>query len=451
MDSTSPGRKLGIAIGIAMLLAIPLFAVYLLIYDRATQSDAARASIAQGWGDPQKIAGPLLVIPYRVETPQSVTQDGKPVVRTTTQWRTLTLAPERLALRTDIAPERRTRSIYETIVYSARNQGHATYRLPADFQRLKIPPETIAFDRAEIRFGISDPRGVTPDGAIRIDGRPVAPQPGHGPNSTGGSGFFVPVDARSLTGAAMTVDFGFTARGHSRLTLIPRAGETGWTVRSPWPHPSFGGDFLPGRSQVTASGFTASYGVSNLAIGTTLLSDGDETATASASGRAAAREEQRAIEIALIQPVDLYAQINRAVKYGFLFVGFTFTALLMFDVIGGRAVSAVEYLLTGAALILFFVMLLGFAEVTGFAAAYLIAAGAIVGLLTAYSAAVLGSWRRGSLIATLLGGLYAVLYVLLRLEAYSLLIGSVLLFIALAAVMYLTRNLDWGRTGEPHR
>ncbi|MDB5675127.1 MAG: colicin resistance protein, partial [Sphingomonas bacterium] len=146
----------------------------------------------------------------------------------------------------------------------------------------------------------------------------------------------------------------------------------------------------------------------------------------------------------LVTPVDLYDQVNRSVKYGFLFIGFTFTAFLMFDVIGGVRVSPIEYLLVGAGLILFFVMLLAFAEVVGFTPAYGIAAAAIIGLLTAYSAAVLGSWRRGGYIAGLLMGLYAALYVLLSLEAYSLLIGSLLLFVALAGVMYLTRGLDWG-------
>ena len=116
----------------------------------------------------------------------------------------------------------------------------------------------------------------------------------------------------------------------------------------------------------------------------------------------------------------------------------------MFDVIGGVRVSAVEYLLVGGGLVLFFVLLLAFAEVIGFMPAYLAASAAIAGLNTAYSAAVLKSWRRGGFIGALLIGLYAVLYVLLSLEAYSLLIGALMLFVALAAVMYLTRNLNWG-------
>ena len=150
-----------------------------------------------------------------------------------------------------------------------------------------------------------------------------------------------------------------------------------------------------------------------------------------------------------MQPVDLYSQVNRAAKYGFLFIGFTFLAFLLFDVIGGIRVSGVEYLLVGAALILFFVLLLAFAEVIGFTPAYILASAAIIGLNTAYSAAVLGSWRRAALVGGLMTGLYGVLYVLLSLEAYSLLIGSLMLFFALAGVMYLTRHLNWGARMEP--
>jgi inner membrane protein len=122
----------------------------------------------------------------------------------------------------------------------------------------------------------------------------------------------------------------------------------------------------------------------------------------------------------------------------------------MFDVISGVRVSAVEYLLMGAALVLFFVLLLAFAEVIGFIPAYILASAAIAGLNTAYSAAILASWRRAAFIGGLLVGLYAVLYILLSLEAFSLLIGSLLLFAALAGVMYATRRIDWGaKRGEP--
>jgi inner membrane protein len=458
-DDRNPAKKLFLAGVVAAILAVPLFMVYLLVYDREQQSDTARSSIAQGWGGPQRLAGPLLVLPYQATKTETVKEGDKDVVHTSTEWKSLYLAPLTLKLDTRLEPERRSRSIYEAVLYSTQAKGHAVYQLPGDFARLGIAPEAIAFDRAELRFGISDPRGLKPDTRVTVNGAALPAQPGNGTGATNGAGFFVGFDATPLRTGPIAADFQFGFRGHTAVALDPHAGQTEWTVSSSWPSPSFTGNFLPESPKVAASGFSATYRISNLALGTTLLSTEDDrpaptpgdAATTNPYGESRMLSSPpepltgaRDVRVGLIQPVDLYSQINRSVKYGFLFIGFTFIAFLMFDVVGGRRVSAIEYLLVGAGLVLFFVMLLAFAEVTGFFVAYLIAAAAITGLLTAYSAAVLASWRRAGAIAALLAALYTVLYVLLSLEDYSLLIGSLLLFAALAAVMYLTRNLEWG-------
>src|SRR5439155_12685282 len=166
-------------------------------------------------------------------------------------------------------------------------------------------------------------------------------------------------------------------RGNGSLALAPRAGDTRWAVRSSWPSPSFAGDFLPSARSVSGKGFDASYRIGNLALGRALVTTADAGAAPTQpqldpDARSVAATDGSA-RVDLIQPVDLYSQVNRAVKYGFLFIGFTFLALLMFDVIGGVRVSAVEYLLMGAALVLFFALLLAFAEVIGFSAAYVVA------------------------------------------------------------------------------
>jgi inner membrane protein len=229
-------------------------------------------------------------------------------------------------------------------------------------------------------------------------------------------------------------------------------------VTSSWPDPSFQGGFLPATRTVGAKGFSASYRISNIALGQSLIETSEARAVARSdeasamAGKSFSRYEAGSAgtyeaRVDLIQPIDLYDQVERATKYGFLFIGFTFMAFLLFDVIGGVRVSTVEYLLVGVALILFFVLLLAFAEVIGFSFAYVVASAAIIGLISAYSASVLKSRRRAGYVGALLVALYAVLYILLSLEAYSLLIGSLMLFVALAGVMYVTRNLDWGARG----
>ena len=446
----SPGAKLGLAILVGLLLAIPLVTVWALVYDRQNQSETARASIAEGWGGPQTIAGPLLVIPYLGQTTETVEEGGKQVTRTKSVWRELTLAPETVKLDTALKPDRRQRSIYEAVVYQAAVKGQARFAMPADLGRFGVDGGAMALDRAELRFGVSDARGLVGSPRVAVDAKALILQPGNGLATTGGAGFYAWLDASELRGKAMTADFSFDFRGTGWLTLSPRAGDTVWTATSTWPSPSFQGGFLPAERRIDAKGFSATYRIGNLALGQSLIATDDAKAVDRTNEGGPARGELNIdpgkydARVTLVQPVDLYDQVNRATKYGFLFIGFTFLAFLMFDVIGGVRVSTVEYLLVGAALVLFFVLLLAFSEVVGFTFAYLIASAGIIGLITAYSAAVLKSWRRAGYIAGLLTALYAVLYILLSLEAYSLLIGSLMLFAALAAVMYVTRQLDWG-------
>ncbi len=447
----SPGFKLALAIAIGFLLAIPIFSVWFLVYDRQSQANEARASIAAGWGGPQALAGPMLVIPYRSTATETVMEGGQSVTRSRDVIRELTLAPETASLDTAINPELRKRAIYEAVVYESRVSGSARFILPPDMARGGIDPARLDLGRAELRFAISDPRGLGANPQVRIDGQAARLQPGGG--SSGGRGFFAFVDATGLPAQPLSVDFAFALRGNELLSLLPQAGDTRWTIRSSWPHPSFGGAFLPTGREVGAEGFSASYRIGNLALGRSLATLADAGAGSGveriAPGRSnyssepAAGDSVQAAQVSLIQPVDPYSQVDRAAKYGFLFIGFTFLALLMFDVVGGVRVAPVEYLLMGAALVLFFVLLLAFAEIIGFTPAYILAAAAIAGLNTAYSAAVLKSWRRAALIGGLLVGLYAMLYILLSLEAYSLLIGSLMTFAALAGVMYATRRIDW--------
>jgi len=449
----TPAFKLFLAILVGLVLTVPLFSVWLLVYDRQSQQQEATSSITAGWGGPQVMAGPVLVIPYRTNATETVVQNGQSVTRTSQVTRELTLAPEIVELSTGVRPEVRKRSIYEAVVYAAAVSGKARFALPPDLARSGVDPAQMDMSRAELRFGLNDPRGLGANPRVVAGGHPLRMLPGGG--SGGGRGFFAWLDAGGLAAQPLLVDFGYEFRGNASLSLAPQAGDTRWTVHSSWPSPSFGGEFLPAARSVGDHGFEATYRVGNLALGRSLVSTGDAGASNVVERVAAPRADYaatppsggdavQAASISLIQPVDLYSQVNRATKYGFLFIGFTFLALLMFDLIGGVRVSAVEYLLMGAALILFFVLLLAFAEVIGFTAAYVLASAAIAGLNTAYSAAVLGSWQRAGFIAGLLTGLYALLYILLSLEAFSLLIGSLLLFTALGSVMYATRRIDWG-------
>lgn len=465
----SPGMKLLFVALIAAVLTIPLVLVYALLSDRQDQSQTAQNAINAGWGGPQVIAGPVLVVPFRTTQTQTEEVAGKAVTRAIEVEKLLYVSPVENRVATTISPEERRKSIYRSVLYTARVSGVARFALPVDLERFGVTRERLLWDRAELRMGASDARGLTTGGTIEANGQALALQPGKGPAASGGQGFFafLPWDGQG----ELAINYAFGLRGSRSISLVPRGGSTRWTVNSTWPSPSFSGAFLPEKAKTGGPRFPATYTIDKLALGQAPVMMEDPGAPAiddavaqpyvdtaiasrsSADGNAGGAQEvvgapARAVTVGLIEPVNLYSKVDRAVKYGFLFIGFTFLAFFLFDVVGGARVAAAEYLLTGAALVLFFVLLLAFAEVIGFTPAYLLASAAIIGLLTAYSAAVLRSWKRARFIAALLVGLYALLFVLLNLEAWSLLIGAVLLFVALAGVMYATRRVDWSAVGR---
>ena len=467
----SPGMKLLLASLVALVLIVPLMLVYALVWDRQSQSQTAQNAINSGWGGPQVIAGPVVVVPFRTTQTQNEEIGGKTVSRTVEVEKLLYISPTSNRVATKVKPQERRKSIYRSVLYEAQVTGSATFALPADLPRFGVTRERLLWDRAELRMGASDSRGLTKGGTLVANGQALVVQPGKGPGATSGQGFFAFLP---WTGeGALKVDYGFGLRGSRSLSLVPRGGQTHWDVSSTWASPSFSGAFLPETPKISDKGFSASYTVDKLALGQApvamddpgapVIDDGGYSGTYATTDVAMAPSahdtasggavevisgQARAVTVGLVEPVNLYSKVDRSVKYGFLFIGFTFLAFLLFDIVGGARVAAAEYLMTGVGLVLFFVLLLAFAEVIGFTAAYVLASAAIIGLLSAYSAAVLKSWKRGRFIGVLLIGLYALLFVLLNLEAWSLLIGSVLLFVALAGVMYATRDVDWSSVGK---
>ena len=171
----SPGVKLGLAILVGFLLTFPLMMVWLLVIDRQSQSEFAQAGIAEGWGGPQAIGGPLLVIPYRADAVETATENGAQVTRTRQVWEELTLAPEQSEISTEIRPEQIRRSIYEVVVYEAAMSGRARFAIPADLARFGVTPQQLDLSRAELRFGLSDPRGLGANPRVSVGGRAPAP------------------------------------------------------------------------------------------------------------------------------------------------------------------------------------------------------------------------------------------------------------------------------------
>jgi inner membrane protein len=236
---------------------------------------------------------------------------------------------------------------------------------------------------------------------------------------------------------ALDYEFSLELAGAEALAIAPLGRDNTVAMRADWPHPSFQGVYLPAKHALGADGFSATWQVSRYAA------QGGERLAACERGRACAALLAQELGVSFIEPAGIYLRLERASKYGFLFIGLTFAAFILFELFRRLPIHPVQYTLVGLALAMFFLLLTALSEHIDFAAAYGAATLACVGLISVYLVRVLKSARLGLAFGAALSALYAMLYALLRAEDYSLLGGALLLFSLLAVAMLATRKVDW--------
>jgi len=425
---TIMAKLLGIGV-LALLMLIPLGQVRGLVTERQQLRESAITQIAQGWGGRQILGGLVLAVPTRQLVAETAGQP--PQLRMGTQ---IVLAD---SLATDVAMTVQTRryGIYGAPVYASTVHVSGRF-LPQDLaQASRASAGQWLGGQAELRLLLADLRGLQEVSELRINGRPARLQ-SSAAQLAGLSSVVVPVDLDSLGDQPLTFEMTLRVAGTGSLQLLPLARTTDASVHAPWRDPSFIGTMLPLEREVTAQGFHARWHMLDLnrsygqawPLG---ASDIDAAVTASAFG------------VELYQPVDVYQRNDRAGKYGLLFIAMTFVAFFLFEVLKRLRVHPVQYLLIGAALATFYLVLLALSEQLAFGLAYAIAATAVVVIVGGYAVAVLRARQAGVLLGGVLALIYAMLYGLVAAEQYALLIGALVLLATVALLMYLTRRIDW--------
>jgi len=430
---------------LALAFVVPLVMIWGVVKDRARYRDAITAEVAASTARSQTLVGPLIVVRYRERIPPAV-KGGVEQVREGTEI----LLPDSLAVRSNAHVETRQRGIHRVPVFRSANEITAEFTVPP---RLGVSDKRLLLEepRAEVVVGVSDPRGIRMVPQVRLDAAALEPRPGAGPGWLQ-QGFSMALPSHAV-GRRVALDVRLELMGTDRLMFLPIGSVTSVELSSDWPHPSFVGAFLPDERNVSGRGFHAHWQLSRFATGI----DDAMARIQDSMGRAILTPDRDGgasgflnsdLGVRFVQPVDVYSQSERAVKYGFLFVFLTFVAFFLFEVLRRMAIHPIQYVLCGAALALFFLLLVSLSEHLPFAAAYLAASGACVGLIAFYVGHVLGSMRRGLVVGGVLGALYGFLYVILQSEDYALLLGAILLFAALTIVMIITRRVDWYRLSE---
>ncbi|MEK7536122.1 MAG: cell envelope integrity protein CreD [Patescibacteria group bacterium] len=448
-----------IVVGVLVLICwVASLLVLGVISERQGRQQEAEQEVASSWGRPQLIAGPVLVVPTSVY----VANPNVPAGRT---QQVIYILPKDLSINSTLEPEVRKRGIYSAPVYRSNLVVTGNFPRP-EYERLGVAFSSLLWGEAKIVMGLSDTRGINIKSAS-WNGRDISFKAGAQEWKVNGMGVHaVPGTFANSPEQTFTIDLDIA--GSKSISFLPLGDNTVVNASAPWGSPSFAGAYLPDEEEITKDSFSATWHISSLGRsypnawlgtngGVSLSSDdgygydgifGDGRVkpinvysnTPEEYGQALASS---AFGVNLFREVTFYTLVSRTVKYAILFIALTFLAFYLFEVVSRTRVHPFQYLLIGASLVLFYLLLLSFSEHIGFALAYLLSSIMTLGLVTAYSFNVLKARSRAWIIAAILAVLYAYLYAILQLEQFALLFGTLFLFAALAAIMRATRKIEW--------
>ncbi len=435
-----------IAVGIlTLLLLIPLAMIQSLIRERQNTKLDAVQDINSKWGGEQTIAGPCFVIPYE----EVLLEDKKEVA----VKKNLLVLPEMLDTKITTHVEKRKRGIYDASVYGSDVVISGQFDLSV-IKKQNIEFSQIKWNDVRLILGLSDLKGIKDKVALRSNGQTIYFEPGipvdnlaagSGVGTTGATDFShrlyelftVGLNAKidSLNPeSAFPFDVSLKLNGSQGLYVVPIGKTTTAGIQSDWATPSFDGEFLPETRDVKNSGFTAQWKVLDLnrSFGQAFRADNSNAVNQMAASRFGVR---------FIQAVDQYQQNMRSVKYAILIILLTFVAVFFIELLQKKSVNPFQYILVGLALVLFYTLLLSISEVIGFNLAYLVAAAMTTLLIMLHMGSLLKDRKQGLLVGALLAFLYIFIFILIQMESYALLVGSLGLFAFLAVIMYYSKKI----------
>ena len=411
------------SVGVIILLIIPLTMIQSLITERQKYRDDAVREISSSWASSQIVAGPVLTLENEKEKENSAERKY--------QYKSnYNLLPENLVYETELFPETRYRGIYEVTLYKAKIHVTGFF----DFEKTKLFDEEDKFLNlvdCYISFNISDLRGIQENVTVKWNNEQKEVNPGLKSPAVFTSGFTSDVKINKDT-KKYYFDISIQLKGSENLEFLPIGKITDVAMKSKWNNPSFIGKFLPSERNVNESGFTAKWNINN--FNRNYPQEWYNTKVELAPN---------SFGVKLLIPVDEYQKTMRTSKYGIMIILLTFVSFFMIEIFNKKSLHPIQYLLIGLALVIFYSILLSLSEYIKFQYSYLIASILVVGLISFYTSSVYKNYKLGLIIGSFLVLFYGFMYVILQLQDYSLLLGTIALFIVLAAIMFFTRKINW--------
>ncbi|MEM6625381.1 MAG: cell envelope integrity protein CreD [Pseudomonadota bacterium] len=444
------GLKLLLVCALALLMAIPAGFVWAVVFDREANANDAVASVSHLRGGRQTVLGPVIVVPFTREIVETIPTNQPGVM--TEQRRTVAgrvvLYAETGEVRANLDTELLRRGIHDVPVYDVDANFNGAFDL-AKIETTAPDNANILWEDARVFLGLSDLRGAQDAATVSVGGDTRNLEPvnrnalwSHGyPNRSGTqlAGYSMSLISAELPGldkrrnAPLTIDATLRFTGAQRFGMAPFAKDTRVSLEGDWPDPSFQGGFLPQTRTVTETGFSAEWRVPFLARGSQGV--GVDLSFDELLGKD--------LGVLLIDEASPYQSVSRALKYAPMFLGLVFLTYFLFETTSGMRAHPAQYVLVGLAQAVFYLLLLGVSEHLGFTLGFWTAATATVCMLSLYAGSVFRSRKAASKAFGVFTALYALIFVLMRMEDYALLVGSILSFAAIAFTMWATRDLDW--------
>jgi inner membrane protein len=424
---------------LTLILLIPLAIVNDLIHERAERQKEVINEINSKWGREVFVYGPILKVPYTTYTENKVFDDQNKTITTERQAikNYAYFFPEQLTNQTEVSTETKYRSNYEAVLFTAQMKFNGHFTKP-DFSIKTIADEDIEWDKATIVIQTSNLSSIKDAVSINLGGEKYTFEPVYYKSDSEIIASENPVSSLETSYIDFsnyfensTFNFSINYQGSSKISIVPIGKTTEASMKSNWNAPKFNGSFLPSH-EITDNGFTADWKVLHI-----------NRPFAQQSFGFLPKVSQYSFDVDFIIPVDQYVQNDRASKYGFLIIGLTFLIFFLIQSVSKIKIHIFQYTMIGLALIMFYTLLISITEHSSFLKAYLIATIAVVGLITAYSVSILKNKKFPMLIGVSLSALYGFIFVIIQLENYALLVGSIGLFLILAAVMFISRKIDF--------
>jgi inner membrane protein len=405
---------------LTLILLIPLSLIQDLIAERSIRQKEVIAETSSKWGESVYFYGPILKIPYK-----------HPI---TSQVQNAYFFPEKLSNVTNTEMKSPLqRSIYKSNVFTTKMEFSGNYIEP-NFDKKSIPTENVYWDKATIVIRTTNLKSINDEVKIKIGNTNYTFEPTHGNQSNDSIELLETsfIDYNTIKNANFNMNI--TYNGSKSISIVPIGKTTDAKMTSNWNSPSFNGSFIPNDKKISTTGFNANWKI--LHFNRPFAQENFETLP---------KLNKYAFAVDFITPVDEYQQNERASKYGFLVIGLTFLIFFLIQSISKISIHIFQYSMIGIALILFYTLLISITEHSSFSLAYAIAGTSVVVLIALYSISLLKDKKFPLFIGVSLSVLYTFIYVIIQLEDYALLVGSIGLFCILAAVMYFSRKIEWSK------